>query len=167
MDALTINPFIESVRETFERMMGVAVEMGTPRPMPSLSNSVDIIGVIGLTGTAQGVVALRFPVVTALAIVSRLIGIDTRAVDRDTIDAVGELVNIVAGGAKSRFKGHTISVSLPTVVRGDLCRLSKATDAIWVEIPFTSPVGAFWMIVTIRPSTHTPREREHESACSR
>ncbi len=64
MDAININPFIESIHEAFDSMLDTPVKqinMSEAGRKANSSESPDIIGVIGSTGTAQGTVALRFP----------------------------------------------------------------------------------------------------------
>jgi chemotaxis protein CheX len=150
VDKLNINPFIEAVQEAFDSMIGCPASRIPTLPAPSPVHLPDLIGVIGLSGTAQGVVALRFPMTTALAVVSSMAGASFDKVDAAVIDGVGELVNIVAGSAKGRFKGHSISISLPTVVSGDICRLSNAKDTVWVEVPFESQLGEFSLVLNLK-----------------
>jgi chemotaxis protein CheX len=167
VDAITIKPFVDSILEFFESMLGSTAQMGKPglaAPPPTIP---DIIGVIGLSGTAQGIVALRLPDQTAIAMIGRMVGSEFHEVDSSIIDGVGELVNIVAGSAKGKFQGHTISVSLPTVVRGDICRLTNDHDAVWIEVPFSSSLGAFSLIVTLKQTAHKPQEVAREGAHSR
>ena len=118
-------------------------------------NPRDIMAIIGLSGLARGTVALSFPVHTALAIVNALLG--TQAADRirtvdDTVsDAIAETVNIVAGGAKAKFKigdGPPIELSLPTVIRGGDFKVDYPSGSVWLEVPFDSDLGPFTMRLT-------------------
>lgn len=145
-------------------MLGKEVKVGDPEHKISGVHPPDIIGVIGLSGTAQGMVALRFPDKSALAIIGHMVGAKFDDVDSSIVDGVGELVNMVAGSAKGRFRGHNISVSLPTVVRGDICRLSNMVDAVWVEVPFESILGNFWLIVSVKQSANIQQEVAREGA---
>jgi len=59
---------------------------------------------------------------------------------------MGEMVNIVAGGAKVKLhKGeHTpIDLGLPTVVRGHSYMVAYPSHSIWLDVPFTSELGPF------------------------
>lgn len=150
MDKVSIKPFIEAVQEVFDSMMGCSANRIPVYPASPHVHLPDLIGVIGLSGTAQGAVALRFPMTTALAVISSMAGTTFEKVDAAIIDGVGELVNIVAGSAKGKFKGHAISISLPTVVSGDICRLSGARDTVWVEVPFESRLGVFSLVLTLK-----------------
>ena len=68
-----INPFIQSVVETFEQMLKFDLESGEPVTIIESGETDDLIGVIGLSGTAQGTVAIRFPEETAVALVGDLV----------------------------------------------------------------------------------------------
>jgi chemotaxis protein CheX len=163
MKAENINPFIESVTETFENMLDVKVQMGKPEVSITDSGTPDIIGVIGLSGTAQGIVALTLPVQTALKVIGKLVGMEFKGVDSSIIDGVGELINIIAGNAKSKYDGHKISMSLPTVVRGSIHRMSKMENTVFLMVPFESELGDFSLMVTFRQVA--VMEKEGENAC--
>jgi chemotaxis protein CheX len=118
----------------------------------SSCNPREIMGLIGLSGNVRGTVALSFPTGTALAMVSRLLGMETHVVDETVSDAVAELVNIVAGSAKAKLNsadgGEPIDLSLPTVVRGNSYSVDYPSKAMWLEVPFTSDLGPFSLRVT-------------------
>jgi chemotaxis protein CheX len=167
MKAENINPFIESVSEVFRNMLENTVETGEPTVDMEDEGVPDIIGVIGLSGTAQGIVALRLPVKTALAVVGKMVGSEFRGVDSSIIDGVGELVNIIAGNAKAKFKGHSISLSLPTVVRGSIYKLNNLSNTVWLTVPFDSVFGPFSVSVCFKPAVVSEKEDLHASAYSR
>lgn len=167
MDALTINPFIESVHEIFESMLGCQADLGSPIRAVLHNHDNDITGVIGLSGTALGIIALRFPEETAIAVINRFAGTEFDKIDAGVIDGIGELVNIAAGSAKGRLKGHSISVSLPTVTRGGIYRLRNMRDTVWMDLPFDSELGPFSMIVALKNAVEKKVEVAHEGAGSR
>jgi chemotaxis protein CheX len=145
-------------------MIGAPVKMAEKHETITTPHPPDIIGVIGLSGSAQGMVALRFPDKSALAIIGQMVGTKFDEVDSAIVDGVGELVNMVAGSAKAKFRGHSISISLPTVVRGDICRLSNMNDAMWMELEFRSELGDFWLIVSLKAVEPKHQEVAHEGA---
>jgi len=149
-----INPFIESVYELFEKMLNSEVKKGDVELALPEKNPRDIMALIGMSGTARATVALAFPVKTALKMASQLLGMEVKIMDETVSDAVAELVNIVAGGAKAKFKGgdnenqEPIQLSLPTVVRGNSFSVDYPSQSVWLEIPFTSSLGDFSLHVT-------------------
>lgn len=152
MKAENINPFIQSVTEVFENMLDCQVKMGNPGiAQEEAKGPPDIIGVIGLSGTAQGAVAIKFPIKTALMVIGKMVGAEFRSVDSSIVDGVGEIVNIIAGNAKSKFPGHSITLSLPTVVRGTICSMSNLKNAVFMTVPFETELGGFSILVTLKP----------------
>jgi len=149
-----INPFIESTYELFKTMLSSSIRRGNVGLAQSDSAGPrDIVALIGLSGPAQGMVALAFPVATALGIANRLLGTELRVMDDTVSDAIAETVNIVAGGAKARFKiedGPPIELSLPTVVRGNSFSLDYPIKTTWIEVGFESDLGSFAMRVTMK-----------------
>ena len=163
-----INPFIASVIETFENMLACQVKVGKPIVTRDDDGSDDIIGVIGMTGTSKGIVAVKFPVPTALKSVGKMVGMEFKNIDPSIIDGVGELINIIAGNAKVKFQGQRISLSLPTVVRGNMYKLNNLTGAVFVTLPFSSEVGDFELLVSFK-SAEKPidkKEAAHAGANS-
>ncbi len=86
-----------------------------------------------------------------MKLVSALLDQELHVMDETVVDGVAELVNIVAGGAKAKFataNGQPIELGLPTVVRGSDYTVEYGTKVVWLEVPFTSELGAFTLRVT-------------------
>jgi len=148
-----VTPFIESVDDLFGNMLGCRAERGRLVTSEGTPARFDITALIGLSGPARGTVALSFPAATAAAMVGRLMGSLAAADEETLIDGVSELVNIVAGGAKarlSRSNGAVIDVSLPMVIRGADFQLQGPSNAVWLDIPFSSELGEFCVRVTFQ-----------------
>ncbi len=119
MDVRYINPFIASIKEVFSTMAGVAVQVLKPEMKVGHSETVGVTGVIGFSGDALGACLLCFPTDVACKLASAFEGEEMSPSHPDFSDAIGELANMVAGGAKSQFDGLAITISLPSVVIGD------------------------------------------------
>lgn len=146
-----INPFVESVFELFNTMLEAKIERGKIGVTTASGNPRDIMALIGLSGPARGTVALSFPTGTAVHMVNRVLGTETRVVDDTTCDGVAEIVNIVAGSAKAKLTqggGTPIDLSLPTVVRGNDYKIDYPSQSVWLEVPFQSELGEFSLRVT-------------------
>lgn len=163
-----VHPFVESIHELFETMLGMEARVGEViEPVPEEQGAPVIIGVIGMSGTAKGTVAAKLPVKTALKLVGRMVGTEFETLDRSIVDGIGEFVNILAGIAKKRYSGHKISLSLPTVVRGDLFILNeKGQGTIWSEIPVESECGPFRLAVGLSSSFAQKKEQVNEGVGS-
>ncbi len=152
-----INPFIESVHDLFSTMLSAQAKRGDVGVRKDAPNPRDIMALIGLSGTARGMVALSFPIDTALNMVNRLLESDTKVLDDTVSDAMAEIVNMVAGGAKAKFPAREgerpIDLSLPTVVRGQSYTVDYPSNSVWIEVPFKSELGEFDMLVTFKYTT--------------
>ncbi len=78
----------------------------------------EVSGVIGLSGKAQGTVVLGLSREAALGAAEVLLQERPPEINGDVTDAIGELVNIIAGSAKAKLEHLELSVSLPTVITG-------------------------------------------------
>ena len=97
----------------------------------------DISGLIALTGEVKGLVAISMKNATASKLTSQLIGSDSFS-SSDIIDAIGELINIIAGNVKKNLEDmFKIIISLPKVVSGKAHAIVIPDDRIRLLcIPF-------------------------------
>ncbi|BAI81769.1 conserved hypothetical protein (plasmid) [Deferribacter desulfuricans SSM1] len=139
MKAEHINPFIESTISVFKTMIGVTPQRKSLEMKKSDIATYDISGIIGLSGQAIGSVVISFPESLALKVVSKFMGIQKLQADDDVVDAVGEIVNMIAGGAKKIFtdKGLKFKISIPNVVTGKNHKISRPSTIPCVVIYFT------------------------------
>ncbi len=151
MKVENINPFIEAVYELFQTMLEGEVSRGEIGVCAGGNNPRDIMALIGMSGPTRGTVALSFPTATALAMVSKLLGTHVTIIDETVSDGIAELVNIVAGSAKAKLvkdDEKPMDLSLPTVVRGNNYSIDYPSQAVWLEVPFSSSLGEFSLRVT-------------------
>src|SRR4051812_3835512 len=147
-----VNPFILSNLETFVKMVGVEAKPGKPILKQDARLDYDISGIIGLSGKVIGTVSLSFPEATALAVCNKFMSADLKAMNAEILDAVGELINIVAGNAKKGLTEFNIEISLPSVIVGKNYRIVEPKGSVGFVIPFTSPLGNFHMAVSLKPA---------------
>ena len=100
----------------------------------------------------RGSVVVSFPKVAALKIVSRMTGVETKVFDDDVTDAVGELVNIIAGNAKEGLQQFRIEISLPSVVKGPQHTIAWMVGVPVIAIPLASEFGTIYLFVSMRES---------------
>lgn len=109
------------------------------------------MALIGFTGKIKGSAALSMMPDVACTMVGRLLSMEVSPEDSIAVDGLSELVNMVAGSAKtdlSRAVGETINLSLPIVIRGDDFEVDSPSQCRWLEIPFESDMGAFDLRIT-------------------
>ena len=150
MDAIYIKPFIASISNVFSTMMQLPVTVQAPSVKPAEGPSSDVSGIIGMSGDVRGSVVLSFSNTTAENIVALFCGQKYGAGTPDFADAIGELVNMVSGGAKALFKDRKVSISCPSVVLGVNHILAKQSDVPTVVIPCATDCGIVNIEVSIK-----------------
>lgn len=149
MNVSYINPFIESLSTVFQTMLGLQPTREKPRvptANPPPEPEKQLTSMIGISGAASGLVALRFPMDTALKLAGKFLGGEYREANNEVIDAISELVNMVAGSAKAKFRIEPApQLGLPSVVEGSGYRVRYPAKADLIEVPFSSDAGNFTM----------------------
>lgn len=151
MNVKLINPFIESVCSVFETMLNISPKRDKVRipKEPTPQDPPMLTSIVGISGGASGVVALRFPMDTALLLAGKFLGANYTEANDEVIDAISELANMVAGSAKAKFDlDPPPQLGLPSVIEGRGYKVRYPAKAAWLEVPFTSPAGDFSMEVT-------------------
>jgi len=113
----------------------------------------DVSGIIGLSGDAEGSVVLSFPMTTAQRVVSLMTGVEVTEANEDLCDAVGELVNMIAGGTKAQLQGRNISISCPSVVVGANHAVYGRKDVACVCIPCGCDCGDFTVEIAMKKAS--------------
>lgn len=151
MNAQFINPFVEGVDGVFQTMLSVKPTRCKVRVGGGNGDGYRdcLTSLVGISGQVQGVVVLRFPPATALEMAKRMLGTELAEVNEEVIDAISEIVNMVAGSAKAKLNyDPPLDLGLPTVVQGNNYKVRYPTGATWLEVPFESEAGNFTLGVT-------------------
>lgn len=154
MRAEYINPFVVSLSNTFKTMLECEVQRGVPflrsNDMPPPNR--DICGVIGLSGKMVGTCIVGLSKSVALKAASHLLMAECDKIDTDVTDAVGEIANVVAGGAKAQLEEHELRISLPSVIVGENYQIRFPSTSPPICIPFQCEWGEILMEVGLVPS---------------
>lgn len=150
MNAQFINPFVEGVDSVFQMMLNVKPARCKVRMGGGGNGQTNCLtSLVGISGQVQGVVVLRFPPPTAIEMAKRMLGTDLTEVSEEVIDAISEIVNMVAGSAKAKLNyDPPLDLGLPTVVQGNNYKVRYPTGSTWLEVPFESEAGNFTLEVT-------------------
>jgi len=141
MRAEYINPFISSLGNAFRTMLDCDVERGQLMLKDDCSPKHEVSGVIGLSGNAVGTVVLSLSAEVAIKSASVMLMYEASEIDADVVDAVGELTNMVAGGAKAKLDEYDLSVSLPSVITGTGHEVRFPSNVTPICVPFTTTWG--------------------------
>jgi len=149
VDVSYINAFVEAVGHVFETMLGVHPKRNALKVGATAPDGLRLTSLIGITGKVHGCVALSFPPDTAFRLAGKMLGAELTSANAEVIDAISELVNIVAGSAKAKFNTDPpLQLGLPTVVEGTSYRVKYPSKSVWLQVPFSSDAGDFVMEVT-------------------
>lgn len=116
-----IQPFIDTSLNVFKDFLNTEIIADTPHFVSRTDKDEwSISGVIGLTGEAQGAVVLSMKKDLALELTKILTMEEVTDINDDVIDAVGEIVNIIAGNVKKDLEEmFKLVISLPTIIQGE------------------------------------------------
>jgi len=127
-----------ATQEIFSSMVMLDVTPGEPfkRSDSQLVNSIS--GIIGLTGSTKGMLAIHLPDKVALAITTAFLGMDVEEIDEDVCDAVGELANMLGGSIKATLdpEGSKVQLSMPSAIHGEEYAVDCLAEAELVTVPF-------------------------------
>jgi len=136
-----IQPFIKVCESVFLDFCKTEVKVGrvffVTRDKQELD--WDISGIIGLSGQISGAVSISMRDIVAFKVTKNLTGVDHNSFDIDVIDAIGEIINIIAGNIKKEFEeSFRTAISLPSIVQGKGHKIIWPSEKIRIIcIPFS------------------------------
>jgi chemotaxis protein CheX len=135
MNAKYITPVIVSVQNVFETMIQLPVVSGKQFFKKEKRPTTDVICMITMSGPVSGFICLGISMRLAFLLSSKLLECQVSEANGDCIDAIGEITNMIAGNAKSKFPDDGIIISVPRVVF-DTAKEPYPTAAPVISIPF-------------------------------
>jgi chemotaxis protein CheX len=106
----------------------------------------DISAVLGLTAEGGEVLVLSFPAPTAAALAGRILAEVNQAPDDDLVrDCMGEVANVIAGGAKTLLAEtpYQLLLATPKVLSGAGLEVRSWPGAEGLVVVFGSDAGEF------------------------
>lgn len=144
MNVEFVNPFLESLLNVLSTMASTTLKPGKPALKKGEVAHGDVSGLIGLVGPeTKGSLSISFEESLALEIMQRMLGENPGKVNEEVTDMVGEITNMVTGGAKVLLgeKGYDFNMATPIVVAGKDHSISHLSDGTKIMIPFSSEDG--------------------------
>lgn len=146
-----INPFVASTAEVLSTMAETAVQRGNVY----IKNSSDPLGAITalmpLSGDAyKGSFALSLDIETVSAIGERLLREPIGSDEKDYLDVIGELSNMISGGARKRLweEGMNFEMAQPQAF-SSTGPFSHLVDGPILVIPLDTDIGTFHIEVLL------------------
>jgi chemotaxis protein CheX len=148
MNVEFINPFLQSIMKVLSTMAMMEATPGKPAVKGTQVARGDVTGLIGMASEkAKGTLAISFTEPVILEITKRMLGDELTGIDDTVTDMVGEITNIVTGGAKKVLseKGYKFDMAIPSVVSGKGHVISHKSKAPIVILPFSTEAGDFFI----------------------
>ncbi len=153
MDVAYINPFVDAASNVFKTVLNCPIERRLLSLKKSNAPTYEVSGVIGLSGKATGAVVLSVSAPVAFKVVETLLGTQCHEINADVVDAVGELTNMIAGGAKTALSHLEMSIGLPSIVTGRSHSINFASRVPPLCISFDTPWGPMSLEVGLETGT--------------
>lgn len=150
MNVEFINPFLTSILNVLSTMAMLEATPGKPVIKKGTGAQGDVTGLIGMIGDkAKGSLAITFTEPVVLEINRRMLGEAPATIDDSVVDLVGEITNMVCGGAKSALseKGYEFDLAIPGMISGKGHNVTHKTKGPTVLVPFTTEFGEFFVEV--------------------
>ncbi|PID72016.1 MAG: chemotaxis protein CheX [Desulfobulbus propionicus] len=136
---------VAATMEVFETMIFMDIQAGDMQVGNDIMVTADISSCIGLAGDVRGLVGVHCPGEVAMGITAAMLGMEFDEINEDVQDAVGEIVNMVAGGIKvglAEQKKDT-QLTVPTTVVGKSLRTGGLSGGTRLMVPFSVEQGTF------------------------
>ncbi|MDR2021251.1 MAG: chemotaxis protein CheX [Treponema sp.] len=153
-----IKPFVDVCVSVFKDFVGCELAAGHPYfENKNAPQDWDISAIIGLTGEARGAVVISMKTELAAKLTGLLTGSEHKELDEEVVDAVGEIVNIIAGNVKRELEeAFRLVISLPSIVKGRGHTIKWSTNLARIMcIPFTVFENSFCLSVAIESAKGT------------
>lgn len=144
---------VQSTKEVFSRMLQWTIEEIAVPERPAESPQItSCCGIVGLSGTARGSVAVNFSAEVAIAATAGFLGTPPSHIDADVVDTVGELTNMIGGSSKDKIPIPNLFLGLPTVIIGREQSVAFDQGVQMDYFRFTTPFGEFTVEIAVTGS---------------
>ncbi|WP_340680120.1 chemotaxis protein CheX [Paraglaciecola sp.] len=148
MNAEFINPFISALINVMSTMAQTELTPGKPKKKHDDKAGGDISGLIGMVGdNIQGSLSISFEEGLVVEIMEKMLGEKPDGINADVKDMVGEITNMICGGAKNELsqKGYEFGMATPMVVSGKNHTVNHLVDGKKMVMPFNHKSGTLYL----------------------
>ena len=147
MKAEFINPFLQAAKNVLETMCQTQSKAKKPLLKEDNTTFGDVTGIIGMASdNVAGCMILSFSEKCIINVVANMLMEDPKSeIDDEIIDAVGELTNMICGGAKATLAklDHQFDLATPTMITGKGVEIATLSESPTIVIPFETEYGGF------------------------
>ncbi len=147
-----INPFLVTIINILSTMAQTEAKPGKPSVKEGSSAFGDVTGVIGLTGeNVKGSFSITFTESSILSIASKMLGEKMDTLDGQIVDVVGEITNMVSGGARKLLaeQGNKFEMALPSTIMGKNHTIVHSAKNAVIVLPFETEDGDFFVEICL------------------
>ena len=144
MNVEFINPFLSSMLNVMSTMAQMELVPEKPRLKKGEVAMGDVSGLIGMVSEqTKGSLSITYEGKLALATMKKMVGEGPDEINDEITDLIGEITNMVTGGAKRMLseKGIEFDMATPVVVSGKDHSIHHKAKGPVVIIPLSSPHG--------------------------
>lgn len=132
----------EATTEIVGMMSGLSIESGQSYQLSEAKSLGNVSVIIGFSGSKiLGAMVLHYSRDMALALSEMIFGAAAEDFTSEVIDAVGEVTNMICGKVKTDLVNNgesDFTISVPTVIIGDVYQTRVKCDSLATVYPFTS-----------------------------
>jgi CheY-specific phosphatase CheX len=142
-------PLLElSTREVFDIML--CTHLHTVEQQERLAEA-QFTALVGLAGNICGVLSIRCSEEAARIMASKMLGMPPDEVDKDSLDALGEIANMIAGNFKGKLSGvgHHCMLSVPTIIVGSDYETRSLTGGNTIETTYDFERKPLWVTLEL------------------
>lgn len=149
MEAAIVNSFVDAIVTILETYAVGDIKAYKPFIKTSVNTLGEISGVIKLSGEFDGSVAVIFSSDCILGVVSNMFGEEMTEVNDEIKDAVGEMVNMMAGQVNTKMTEleKSLKAELNTVNMGENHAIEHLPGQPVITLPYMSNAGSFLLEV--------------------
>jgi chemotaxis protein CheX len=131
-----------SLQDVFATMFNQKAEVTVADDRADVSG---ISAIVGFGGKVSGFLALHMSAESACSIAQGLLGMEFAFVDDTVCDAIGELVNMLAGGLKKNLSRseELFKLSIPSIINGNEYRTHAPSEAVKMTLGVDTGSSAF------------------------
>ncbi len=148
-DRASWTPLLElSTREVFDIMLCTRLQ---PVEHPVGPSEAQFTALVGLAGNICGVLSIRCSEEAARVMASKMLGMPPDEVDNDSLDALGEIANMIAGNFKGKLSGvgNHCMLSVPTIIVGTDYETRSLSGGNTIETTFDFERKPLWVTLEL------------------
>jgi len=136
-----------STSEVFDIMMATRVFRRTDE-----KGAAEFTVTVGLSGELRGLVGFHCSGVSACKLASKMLQTEIHEFDEQSLDAIGEICNMVAGNLKAKLPGvgDRCSISTPTIISGSSYHMHNPPNSAHYGVCLDFEGSPMWITLDLQ-----------------